>query len=323
MCAVKSLILLVVLAVALPELSRAAEEVPATALVIQAEIPQGGHGFLGFGFDSLWTVTRARQRVQLIRINAADNSVVEIELNSYGSHRAMGIGEGAVWVAAVGRGLLLKVDPIANKVVQEIEAKMLDAEGIVGVGEGGIWVLTAAEAGDTGDRNLTRYNPQSGAIDATIPLPSYSAGVVVDFGSVWVTGHSRGELYRIDPKSNTIVATRRLNEEPRFIASGEGSIWVLNQGDGTVQRIDGKTGELLATIETGLSGIYGDIACGGGYVWVSGHDTPVAQIDPKSNALIRKFIGGPMGNEIRYGAGSLWLSAGVSGPATYRIEPPK
>ena len=184
----------------------------------------------------------------------------------------MGIGEGAVWVPATGRGLILKVDPIANKLIQTIEAKMLDPEGSIGVGEGGVWVLTAAEAGDTADRNLTRYNPKSGAIDAIIPLPSYSAGVVVDFGSVWVTGHGRGELYRIDPQSNTIVSTLKLHEGPRFIASGEGSIWVLNHSDGTVQRIDGKTGELLATIETGLSFPNlrgGDIVCGGGYVWVS------------------------------------------------------
>ena len=60
----------------------------------------------------------------------------------------------------------------------------------------------------------------------------------------------------------------------------------VNQGDGTVQRVDGKSSKLLATIETGLSsGRGGDIVCGAGYVWISLPGTPVAQIDPRTNAL--------------------------------------
>lgn len=83
---------------------------------------------------------------------------------------------------------------------------------------------------------------------------------------------------------------------------------MLSQGDGTVQRIDGKTGELLATIDTGLSGNDGQIASGGGYVWVTIPGTPVGQIDPKTNTLVHAFEGGDMGDAICYGAGSLWVS---------------
>jgi streptogramin lyase len=228
----------------------------------------------------------------------------------------MGIGEGAVWVPATTADKILKVDPTANKLVQEIPAKMLFNEGSIGVGEGGVWVLTEGGAGDS---DLTRFNPTTGAIDAKIALPANSAGVVVDFGSVWVTGYGKGELYRIDPKTNSLVSTVKLHEYPRFIASGESSIWVLNQGDGTVQRVDGKTGELQATIETGLRGSGGDIVSGGGYVWITMPGTPVGQIDPKTNTFVRAFKGGGMGDAIRYGAGSLW----VSGSAIHRIEPPK
>jgi streptogramin lyase len=150
-------------------------------------------------------------------------------------------------------------------------------------------------------------------------LPANSAGVTVDFGSVWVTGYDREELYRIDPKTNKLISTVKLHDYPRFIASGENSVWVLNQSDGTVQRIDGKTGDLLATIETGLPGNGGDIVCGGGYVWITMPGTPVAQIDPKTNTLIRAFKGWDMGDAIRYGADSLW----VSGSAIHRIQPPR
>jgi len=292
----------------------AQEELPADKLVVQAKILRKGKDSLGFGFDSLWMMSGKR----LVRVNAADNSVIDIDLRGGGRYRAMAIGEGAVWVPAASKHMLLKVDPIANKLVREIPAQMLSSEGSIGAGEGGVWVITATGSGDT---NLTRFNPASGAVDAIIRLPSNSAGVVVDYGAVWVTGTNKGELYRIDPATNTITSTVELHEWPRFIASGEGSIWVFNQSDGTVQRIDGKTAKLQATIETGLPGKRSDIACGGGYVWVSAPGTPVAQIDPRTNTLVREFKGGLMGEEpnaIRYGAGSLW----VSGRAIYRIRPP-
>lgn len=293
----------------------AQEELPAEKLIIQAKIQRKERGVLGFGFDSLWMTSGKR----LIRVNAADNSVIDIALSDGGASRAMAAGEGAVWVPVASKDVLLKVDPITNTQVQEIPAPMLSSEGSVGAGEGGVWVITATDSGDT---NLTRFNPASGAVDAVIPLPSNSAGVVVDFGAVWVTGTNNAELYRIDPATNTITSIVRLHEWPRFVASGEGSIWVFNQSDGTVQRIDGKTAELLATIETGLPGNRSDIACGGGYVWVSAPGTPVVQIDPRTNTLVRAFKGSLMGEEsdtIRYGAGSLW----VSGWAIFRIRPPE
>src|SRR5262249_46052981 len=255
---------------------------------------------------------------RLTRVNAADNSVIDIDVHGGGKYRAMAVGEGAVWVPAASKDVVFKVDPITNKLVQEIPAQMLSSEGSIAAGEGGVWVITATGSGDT---NLTRFNPASGTVDAIIPLPSNSAGVVVDFGAVWVTGTNNGELYRIDPTTNMITSTVKLHEWPRFIASGEGSIWVFNQSDGTVQRIDGKTAKLLATIETGLSGKRSDIACGGGYVWISAPGTPVSPIDPRTNTLVREFKGSLMGEEanaIRYGAGSLW----VSGAAIYRIRPP-
>src|SRR3954471_17213900 len=97
MSTAKTLILLPLLTLASLGLSFAAEELPTTSLTIQAEIPRSGD-FMGFGFESLWMVTRPQSPAygggSLVRVNAADNSVTEIELNSFGKYRAMGIGEG-------------------------------------------------------------------------------------------------------------------------------------------------------------------------------------------------------------------------------------
>jgi streptogramin lyase len=280
-------------------------------IIVQATIAKGGD-FMGFGFGSLWMMSAK----SLIRVNPADNSFTEIRIKGAGGrYRGIGVGEEAVWIPDVVTDTVFKVDPDNNEVIGRIPAQMIASEGSIGVGEGAIWVFSEAEG------KLIRFNAKSGIQEATIALPSSGAGVVVDYGSVWVTSYEGSELYRIDPKTNTIVSISPLHPSPRFIASGENSIWVLNQGDGTVQRIEGATGKLMATIEGGLAGGGGDITTGGGYVWVTTQQIPLAQIDPRTNSLVGKFKnygGNGIGDAIRYGAGSLW----ISGSSIYRIQPP-
>jgi streptogramin lyase len=312
-----SLLALVSLSVRAAEPS--ALESSVETLTVEEKIPREGD-FLAFGFGSVWMMSDARLvRVDLVRVDPADNSVVDIEVpESSGLVRGIGVGENAVWIPDVLADLVYKVDPATNKVVQSLAAPMNDPEGSIGVGEGAIWVVTEEDD----HKYLTRFNAGTGAEEAKISLPG-GIGVVVDYGYVWVTDEKEGELYRIDPRTNSIASATPLRGNPRFITSGEGSVWVLNQSDGTVQRVDGRTGEVAATIETGAPGGRpgrhgGDIATGGGYVWVAMPGMPVAQIDPGTNTLVRRFTGYGMGDAIRFGAGSVW----VSGPSIHRIRPP-
>jgi virginiamycin B lyase len=289
----------------------AAEELSTDTLIVQ-EIPRSGD-FMAFGFDSLWMM----QTGKLLRVNPADNSVLEINVaGSTGSNRGVAIGERAVWIPDTGSGTIYKVDPISNSVVNEISASFYDSEGSIGVGEGSVWIVTI----DQFQEFMTRLNSKSGAVEATIPLEKGSISAVADYGSVWVTNYRENELYRIDPQTNKIVGVTALHERTRFLASGEGAIWVLNQSDCTVQRIDAKTGAVVATIETvnGSRG-GGDIVVGGGFVWVTLKGMyPVVQIDPHTNTLKRIYKGFRMGDAIRYGADSLW----VYGNSIFRIQPP-
>jgi streptogramin lyase len=239
-------------------------------------------------------------------------------MEQVGEYRGITSGEGAVWLPDVGSQTIFKIDPQKNQVITKISAELYVSEGSIGVGEGSVWAVTGI--GNT--QRLRRYNAESGAEEAEISLPSASSGVVVDFGSVWITGTGKSELYKVDPKATKIVATIPLHREPRFLSSGEGSVWVLNQGDGTVQRIDGRSGQLVATIEANAAGGGGDISVGGGFVWVGTHAVPVIQIDPRTNSVRGKFMpptGVYMGDAIRYGGGSLW----VSGTSILRIKPPE
>ena len=183
----------------LPVPAEAAGRSDLKAIIVQAQIPKAGD-FMGFGFGSLWMMSSRR----LIRVNPVDNSFVEIAIEgSFGRYRGIGIGEGAISIPDVGADIVYKVDPNKNEVVGQIPVQMDGSEGSIGVGEGAIWVVSGA------DRTLLGFDTGRGMQEATIALPSGGAGVVVDYGSVWVTSDRTNELYQIDPKTNTIVSVLR------------------------------------------------------------------------------------------------------------------
>jgi len=291
-------------------------------MVIEATIPKSAR-WLEYGFGSIWTMGGTK----LLRVNPSDNSYVEIDIKSSGDNRPIVAGEGAVWIPDRRRGVIIKVDPGNNRVVQEIPAQILYRQSKLGVGEGSIWVVTASGGFE---KVVTRFNASTGAVEASIALPSIAADVLVDFGSVWVAGVDGNAVYRIDPKTNAMMATIAVHSKPKLLCSAEGSVWVLNTADGFVDRIDGKTDQITASINAGLAFPRGgDLACGGGYVWgnvTAWHSgdkaipsLPLVQIDPKTNEVIRRYIGGKgFGWDLRYGAGSLWMT----GSSLFRVQPP-
>jgi len=276
------------------------------------QIDKGGE-FIGFGFDALWVASAGR----LSRVDAASTAITDLLLEqSGGPCRNIAIGEGAIWVPDCGSGTVYKVDPSGNAMLLTIAADMFSREGSIGVGEGALWVVTA----DAGERTLTRFDAVTGTSLAEIRLPGSSSGVVVDYGSVWVTATGKGELYRIDPTTNKVRSVIKLGGNPKFLAAGQGSIWVFNEAFGTVQRVDGATGQLTATIEAGGPG-FGDITAGGGYIWVSSAGLDLGQIDPAQNRIIRTFEFEGINSKcfgMRFGAGALWFIAS----RLYRVQLP-
>jgi streptogramin lyase len=293
-------------------ISSAGADETARQLHVEAAIPQRGD-FMSVGFGSLWMMGREK----LMRVALADNAVTEIPVKgAAGEFRRTVVGEGAVWVAD--NQTIYKIDPKINLVVLTIPAEFaVGKEEEIGVGEEAVWAIT----GGGYNQVLRRYSAQTGAEQATIPLPSPSGRVVADFGSIWVAGTRDVELYRIDPVTNRIIATIELHSRPVALTSGEGSVWV-RQLDGTVQRIDGSSSKLLATIATEVVDSHGDIVVGGGFVWINSQPVPLVQIDPRTNSRRSRFSSPPdafMGYSIAYGGGSLWLG----GSAVFRIKPPE
>lgn len=284
---------------------------PAHELKIEATIPAGGD-FMTYGFGALWLAGGNH----IYRVNPKTDAVTAIELpDAYGGFRAPAIGEGAVWVASAPAGLIYRVDPDQNQVTLQIAAKMWESEGSIAIDFGSLWAVVSF---DKPERTLARFDAQTGKLLAQIALPGGGAGVAVAGGAIWVTSPMQGEVFRIDPATDTVTATVETGGQPRFIAADGEALWILDQSGG-VQRVDTGSAASVASIPLGPRFGGGDITVGGGSVWVSLHDTPVIQIDPEINQVRAVYEGGGMGDAIRFGAGSLW----VSGDSLTRIAPPE
>ena len=302
----------------------AADSVQAAELAIEATIPREA-GAMAYGFGALWTMSDGK----VLRLDAADNSVTEIEvpgadgallLSQLDRYRGLAIGEGALWVPDMASSTILKIDPAKRAVIATFRTDIFGSTGSIGVGEGSVWVVTF----DSHDKTLTRYDAETGAVQARIALPRASSSVLAAYGSLWVAASNRPELYRVDPVTDSVAATIPLPEASHQLAAGYGSLWIACDVAGVVQRIDGHTGQVLATIATGAKDMEsdGDIAVGGGYVWTINRGAIIARIDPSTNAVLGLFRpppGSNSGRRISFGDDVLWLS----GPAIYRAQPPQ
>lgn len=292
--------------------ANAQEELSNDELVVESEMNRSATN-TAFGFDSIWVAAG----FNALRIDASTGELAEISLsNSSQKQRKISIGEGAVWIPDVGVDAVFKIDPATNEVAARIDVDMLSTQGSIGVGEGSIWVVTA----DDFEKTLARFDAETGEQQATIALPNAGVGVAVNFGSVWVTSNMGDELYRINPETNTVDAILPIGDGPMFVATGEDSVWVHIQSDASIVRLDGRTGEVVATIETGLPAGAADIEVGGGFLWMNTpYSVSLAQIDPSTNELVRRYSGSQGADSVDYGDGAVW----IGGRSLKRVRPPE
>jgi len=288
------------------------------SLAILSKIPvPGGPDWLGMGFGSVWVSNASNNSISRIDPRTAE----VIATIAVGQNPCLGIGIGfeSVWIPNCKDRTLSQIDSKTNQVVRTTPIEIAgEGEGAIGLGERSIWLLTNRKGTDSG--TLSRISPSSGKVVADIIVPAKSYVAVVASGSVWVTSTGGNVVVRVDPRTNRVVAKIRVHQAPRFTSAGAGGVWVLNQSDGTVSRIDPGTNRVAATIAVGVPGPGGDIAVGGGSVWVSSDGVPVSRINPLTNRVIQQFAGGHGADAIRFGYGFVWVSDHKDGQV-WKIRP--
>lgn len=224
---------------------------------------------------------------------------------------AMTVAFGSLWVANCRDSSVYRIDLEATKVVSVIRTGLADPEGELSLaaGAGSVWILT--------DRKgiLSRIDPETNQVVSKVSVEPYSYAAAFGFDAVWITNtgpaskRGQGSVQRINPATNEVIATIPVGPEPRFLAVGEGGVWTLNQGDGSVTRIDPGTNLAIASIQLGMVGGGGDIAAGGGRVWVRGKKILLASIDPVTNRVAEVFGPAAGSGAVRVAGDLVWVTA--------------
>jgi streptogramin lyase len=126
---------------------------------------------------------------------------------------------------------------------------------------------------------LYRVNPSTNRFKTIEVGESLCSTPVFGAGAVWVWGCDSNVTYKIDPRTNRVVG-KRLGVGPAFAA---GSLWTMSASMDKLLRIDPKSGVTLASIPV-------DMANGGptlgadGSMWVSADDA-VTRVDLQTNKI--------------------------------------
>lgn len=142
------------------------------------------------GFGSVWVISSSENKVY--RVDPLRGKVTaKISVNS--GPRFSTIGAGALWVLSQSDGSISRIDPATNKVRSVIPAQIPGAGGEIGYGGGLIWATMngtpVVRVDPLHNRLIDEYNNYKNA-DA----------IRFGFGSVWVSDHGKGDLWRIDPQ---------------------------------------------------------------------------------------------------------------------------
>ena len=131
----------------------------------------------------------------------------------------------------------------------------------IAAGAGALWVASE-EAG-----TVTRVDPRSSAVVASIPVGNAPTALAVGDGAVWVVSRNEGTLSRVDPDTNATSGSVRVGTDLTDVAVGEGAVWVAGGEEGTVARVDsGDLGEVKKR-KTGSSP--SAVAVADGSVWIA------------------------------------------------------
>jgi virginiamycin B lyase len=195
------------------------------------------------------------------------------------------------------------------------------------VTEDAVWVLCPD------DGSLSRIDPVTNELVATIPVGRGPSGLAVGAGAVWVTSSRDGTVARIDPASNrlTIVPVPRCCGGG--LAAGERALWAANRLDGTLVRLDPATGRVVARVLLPRTTDQEphQVAVGDGAVGVTsasprgGTANLLWRVDPASNQVTSTTDLGPtaaggLPNDVAAAYGAVW-AAGADLDSLFRVQP--
>ena len=242
------------------------------------------------------------------------------------------VGEGSVWVIDADDKTISRIDPSTREVVRTFGTGSTPTD--IAVGFGSLWVGDGTsppgsyvEGGPPA--SISRYDPASGLVVATIELPGRSAGrrtddiggvsrqhIAVTHDAVWAID-SGNTVSRIDPRTNRVIATVE-DVAALNIATGDGRVWVAERAG--VAEIDQARHAVARRIQV-TEDVLAGIAVGSGAVWAADPlGGRVWRVETQPGLEKRAYDVGTWVSGVAFGDGAVWATNEIA-DLVYRIDP--
>jgi YVTN family beta-propeller protein len=176
-------------------------------------------GGIAFGAGAVWTVWGDSS---VVRIPPGGGKTVRA---SVAGERPVGVAAGGepayVWVAN-GRSTVYRYNPETFMEGRLDQANVGPRPSAIALGFGSVWVT------DQENDKLYRLDDR-GLSTETIDVGRGPTAVAIGEGAVWVANGGDGTVTKVDPGTDDVVATIKTGNYPAGIAAGGGAVWVTVQ----------------------------------------------------------------------------------------------
>ena len=174
----------------------------------------------------------------------------------------------AVWISDCCPSVIARVLPETGEVVQTLPLPEDVHTALLAPADGSLWAALFEGLPGVGGypETISRIDPSTGAILATVDLGFSPVDLAAGEGEVWLVDRAGDAVVRIDAATGRLGDRVTVGRAPERIAIGEGAVWVTSFRDGTVTRIDPTS---LDVTSIPVGGTPTDVAVGEGGVWVA------------------------------------------------------
>jgi YVTN family beta-propeller protein len=169
--------------------------------------------------ESVWAGLTAPASIVHASVDPALNLAKTIDVVPLaGQANAIGLGEGATWVADYPNNIVRRIDPRNGKVTASI--RVGSGPIAIGVAGGAVWVA------NRNDGSVSRIDPRTNSVIKAISVGAAPSSVAAGAGAVWVANAGDGTISRIDSETNVVSSTISVGHRPQGIAVANGYVWV-------------------------------------------------------------------------------------------------
>lgn len=181
---------------------------------------------------AIWVRTQGGVTWEAQRIDTTTNEVVA----TVDGGNSIAYGHGSLWFGQRGADRIIRADPITGETIEVISVPR-DAECSASVTSTAVWGSCFLDQ-PTG--MVTRIDPATNEVVATIQLGGVPTGFFELDGRVWISTVSQGSgaVERIDLERNAVDLVLVIGPgfDPHPSAISGGSVWMANDGQGEIRR---------------------------------------------------------------------------------------